>query len=546
MWSSLELSRPLLKALSDLNFVEATLIQKEVIPLALSGRDIVAEAETGSGKTAAFLLPALERLLRSPYIRNAKVTSLGRVGGAVGTKVLVLLPSRELAMQCFGVLESLVKYCPVITRAVVTGGMNIQQQERILKCQPHIVIATPGRILDMLLNTLSIQLELLEIIILDEADRLLDMGFRQECLEILRHSSRTRQTMLFSATMSRGVSDLALLALNNPCKVSTVGVKSGIKSVSNSGDSELLSTTGLSSTLQQEFVEINSEEEREGALFYILNKIFTKRVIVFFQTKKEAHRCAILGNIFGLSSTELHGFLPQEKRLENFAKFKSGEVDILFASELAARGLDVENVSAVINFTIPLDASRYIHRVGRTARIGSKGNCITIYTSNERSQLKALMKQVLRTSRSSSGGDTKESVSSIMKKRTFATNNINEWSEKISSSEKQVKSAIKADITEKELRIAESQVNKAQNIVLHKKEIESRPRKRWIQSKKEKVATRESAKRDLLNSCSSLIGQHSAFNQVKSTLKNDIKSTIKTSNMINNQPKAQPAETPSL
>ncbi|KAJ1605955.1 Drs1p [Cryptosporidium canis] len=530
MWSSLELSRPLLKALSDLNFVEATLIQKEVIPLALSGRDIVAEAETGSGKTAAFLLPALERLLRSPYIRNAKVTSLGRVGGAVGTKVLVLLPSRELAMQCFGVLESLVKYCPVITRAVVTGGMNIQQQERILKCQPHIVIATPGRILDMLLNTLSIQLELLEIIILDEADRLLDMGFRQECLEILRHSSRTRQTMLFSATMSRGVTDLALLALNNPCKVSTVGVKSGVKSVSNSGDSELLSITGLSSTLQQEFVEINSEEEREGALFYILNKIFTKRVIVFFQTKKEAHRCAILGNIFGLSSTELHGFLPQEKRLENFTKFKSGEVDILFASELAARGLDVENVSAVINFTIPLDASRYIHRVGRTARIGSKGNCITIYTSNERSQLKALMKQVLRTSRSSSGGDTKENVSSIMKKRTFATNNINEWTEKISSSEKQVKSAIKADITEKELRIAESQVNKAQNIVLHKKEIESRPRKRWIQSKKEKVATRESAKRDLLNSCSSLIGQHSAFNQVKSTLKNDIKSTIKTSN----------------
>lgn len=506
------------------------MIQKEVIPLALSGRDIMAEAETGSGKTAAFLLPALERLLRSPYIRNSRVTSLGRVGGAVGTKVLVLLPSRELAMQCFGVLESLVKYCPVITRAVITGGMNIQQQEKILKCQPHVVIATPGRILDMLLNTLSIQLELLEIIILDEADRLLDMGFRQECLEILRHSSRTRQTMLFSATLSRGVSDLALLALNNPCKVSTVGLKSGIKSVGDSGESELLSITGLSSTLQQEFVEITREEEREGALFYILSKVFTKRVIVFFQTKKEAHRCAILGNIFGFSSTELHGFLPQEKRLENFAKFKSGEADILFASELAARGLDVHDVSAVINFTIPLDASRYIHRVGRTARIGSKGNCITIYTHGERSQLKALMKQVLRAGGKSSpgGGDTKENVSSIMKKRTFATSNINEWVERISSSEKQVKDVIKADITEKELRIAESQVNKAQNIVLHKKDIESRPRKRWIQTKKEKIATRESAKMDLLNSCSSLIGKHSAFNQVKSTLKNDLKTRIKT------------------
>lgn len=531
MWSSLELSRPLLKALSDLNFVEPTLIQKEVIPFALSGRDIMAEAETGSGKTAAFLLPALERLLRSPYIRNSKVSSLGRVGGAVGTKVLVLLPSRELATQCFGVLESLVKYCPMITRAVVTGGMNIQQQEKILRCQPHIVIATPGRILDMLLNTLSIQLELLEIIILDEADRLLDMGFRQECLEILRYSSRTRQTMLFSATLSRGVSDLALLALNNPCKVSTVGLKSGIKSIGNSGESELLSITGLSSTLQQEFVEITKEEEREGVLFYILTKIFTKRVIVFFQTKKEAHRCAILGNIFGLSSTELHGFLPQEKRLENFAKFKFGKVDILFASELAARGLDVQDVSAVINFTIPLEASRYIHRVGRTARIGSKGNCITIYTQSERSQLKALMKQVLRVGKSSTGkGDTKENVSSIMKKRTFATNNINEWVEKISNSEKQVKNVIKADITEKELRIAEMQVNKAENIVLHKKEIQSRPRKKWIQTKKEKILTRESAKKNLLKSCSSLIGQHSAFNQVKNTLQSDLRSTIKTTN----------------
>lgn len=530
MWSSLELSRPLLKALSDLNFVEATLIQKEVIPLALSGRDIMAEAETGSGKTAAFLLPALERLLRSPYIRNSRVSSLGRVGGAVGTKVLVLLPSRELAMQCFGVLESLTKYCPVITRAVVTGGMNIQQQERILKCQPHIVIATPGRILDMLLNTLSIQLELLEIIILDEADRLLDMGFRQECLEILKYSSRTRQTMLFSATLSRSVTDLALLALNNPCKVSTVGLKSGIKSVGSSGESELLSITGLSSTLEQEFLEITKEEEREGALFYILNKIFTKRVIVFFQTKKEAHRCAILGNIFGLSSTELHGFLPQEKRLENFSKFKSGQVDILFASELAARGLDVQDVSAVINFTIPLEASRYIHRVGRTARIGSKGNCITIYTQSERNQLKALMKQVLRAGNKSSvaGRDTKENVSSIMKKRTLATNNINQWVEKISNSEKQVKDAIKADITEKELRIAEMQVNKAQNILLHKKDIESRPRKKWIKSKKEKDLTRESAKKDLLKSCSSLIGQHSAFNQVKNTLQNDLKSSNKT------------------
>ncbi|KAF7456858.1 DEAD/DEAH box RNA helicase family protein [Cryptosporidium felis] len=530
MWSSLELSRPLIKALADLNFVEATPIQKEVIPLALSGRDIMAEAETGSGKTAAFLLPALERLLRSPHIRNSKVTASGRVGGAIGTKVLVLLPSRELAMQCFGVLESLVKYCPVVTRAVVTGGLNAQEQQRILKCQPHIVVATPGRILDMLLNTLSIQLELLEIIILDEADRLLDMGFRQECLEILRHSSRTRQTMLFSATLSRSVSDLALVALNNPCKVSTVGLKSNpISVVRSAEDSDSFSITGLSSTLQQEFVEIAQEAEREAALFHILTQVFTKRVIVFFQTKREAHRCAVLANIFGLSSAELHGFLPQEKRLENFARFKSGKADILFASELAARGLDVQDVSAVVNFTIPLEASRYIHRVGRTARIGSSGNCITIYTQAERNQLRALMKQVLRTGGSSSkGANARERISSVMKKRTFAPCSVSEWSAKIANSEKLVRDAIRSDIAEKELRIAELQANKAQNLVLHKKEIESRPQKKWIQSKLEKIQSRESAKKALLNSCSSLIGQHSAFKSVKKTLRSDLKSTRKT------------------
>ncbi|KAH8738801.1 DEAD/DEAH box RNA helicase [Cryptosporidium ryanae] len=516
MWSSLQLSRPLLKALSDLGFTEATLIQKEVIPLALSGRDIMAEAETGSGKTAAFLLPALERLLRSPFIRNTKVTSSGRYGGGVGTKVLVLLPSRELAMQCFGVLESLVKYSPMITRAVVTGGMNIREQERILKCQPHIVIATPGRILDMLLNTLSIQLELLEIIILDEADRLLDMGFRQECLEILRFSSRTRQTMLFSATLSRGVADLALLALNNPCKVSTVGLKS-----SEGADykSDNLLITGLSSTLEQEFVEISDELEREGALFHILTSIYSKRVIVFFQTKKEARRCSILCKIFGLSTAELHGFLPQEKRIQNFSKFKKGEVDILLASELGARGLDVHDVSAVVNFTIPLDASRYIHRVGRTARIGAKGSCITIYTHGERSQLKSLMRQVLRTSNpNSKPAVNKEKVSSVMKKRVFATENIEMWAKRISDSEKQVKDAIKADIAEKELRLAELQVKKAENIIQHKKEIESRPRKKWFESKKQKVERREVAKKEILDSCSTLIGEHSGFKKVASTV----------------------------
>ncbi|KAH7647218.1 DEAD DEAH box RNA helicase [Cryptosporidium bovis] len=515
MWSSLQLSRPLLKALGDLGFTDATPIQKEVIPVALSGRDIMAEAETGSGKTAAFLLPTLERLLRSPFIRNTKVTSSGRYGG-VGTKVLILIPSRELAMQCFGVLESLVKYSPMVTRAVVTGGMNVKEQERILKCQPHIVVATPGRILDMLLNTISIQLELLEIVILDEADRLLDMGFRQECLEILRFSSRTRQTMLFSATLSRGVTDLALLALNNPFKVSTVGLKP-TDSADSSLDDSLI--TGLSSTLEQEFLEINDEAEREGALFHILTNIYSKRVIVFFQTKKEARRCSILCRIFGLSTTELHGFLPQEKRIENFSKFKKGEADILLASELGARGLDVRDVSAVINFTIPLDASRYIHRVGRTARIGSKGCCITIYTSSEKNQLKSLMKQVLRTSNpNSKAAINKEKVSSIMKKRVFATENIEKWSKRISESEKQVKDHIKADIAEKELRIAELQLKKTENIIQHKKEIESRPRKRWFENKKQKVERREMAKKEMLDSCSALIGKHSGFKRVASTI----------------------------
>ncbi|EEA08363.1 DEAD/DEAH box helicase family protein [Cryptosporidium muris RN66] len=495
MWSSLELSRPILKALNDLNFVNPTPIQKEVIPLALAGRDILAEAETGSGKTAAFLLPTIERLLKFPGIRARKMSPLGPTGGLNATKVLILLPSRELAMQCFDVLESLIKYCLIITRCIVTGGMSQSQHEVTLRSQPDIVIATPGRILDMLINTMGVHLELLEIVILDEADRLLDMGFRRECLEILRYVSQCRQTMLFSATLSRGVTDLALLTLRNPCRISTIGLGRNAILSNTEGITSDVSTIGLSTTLNQEFVELNEEKDREGALFHILSKIYTERVIVFFQTKKEARRISILCNILGFSAVELHGYLTQEKRNENLARFTKGESKILLASELAARGLDIKGITAVINFTLPLEASRYIHRVGRTARIGENGNSITLYSQSERSRLKSLMKQVLRKSGSSSS-TTK--LCNLMKKLKFSSNNISYWSERILESEPKVKQQIRANIAEKELRLAELEANKAENILIHKENISGRPRKKWFQSTLQKEIAKDLSKRELI------------------------------------------------
>eukprot|EP00931_Biecheleriopsis_adriatica_P036393 TRINITY_DN20968_c0_g1_i1.p1 TRINITY_DN20968_c0_g1~~TRINITY_DN20968_c0_g1_i1.p1 ORF type:complete len:421 (-),score=85.16 TRINITY_DN20968_c0_g1_i1:903-2144(-) len=201
-FAELRLSRPLLRACSDLKFDSPTPIQRDVIPPALKGLDVLATAETGSGKTASFLLPALERLCQSASVRARRRDATGRlILGQVATKAVILIPTRELAVQCHSMLQNLAKYT-MVTYQLVAGGYVAQDQANSLRNQPDLVVATPGRLLDHLLNSQSVHMELLDIVIFDEADRLLEMGFRGECLEVLKRCSKGRQTMLFSATLN--------------------------------------------------------------------------------------------------------------------------------------------------------------------------------------------------------------------------------------------------------------------------------------------------------------------------------------------------------
>ncbi|KAF8820678.1 DEAD/DEAH box Rna helicase family protein [Cardiosporidium cionae] len=468
LWADLSLCRPLLRAVSSLNFDSPTPIQRDVIPLALQGKDILGTAETGSGKTAAFLLPILERLLQSSTLRiRQSIISRSRSGGVVASKALILLPTRELALQCFQMLQDLAKYSP-ITMALVTGGMNLKAQESSVRLQPDIILATPGRLLDLLINSQSIHLELLEIVVLDEADRLLELGFKEECDRILSYCSQGRQTLLFTATLSEGVAQLASLVLNNPVKIAV---------------NAMHKVTG---SLNQEFVLVQEESLRESALLHLCTTAYKKNIIIFFQTKQKAHRIAILFKLLNLSYTELHGNLSQNQRISSFESFSNGNADFLIATELASRGLDIPAVETVINFEVPVDISRYVHRVGRTARMGKKGEAVTLFTEAERSQVKRIVKQV-STSR-------KEANAPSVNKRRVPMKILQEWEKRIKIEfEDKIKLHIQEERLEREFRITEMHLQKSENITNFADEIRSRPARQWYISEKQKRAMKETS-----------------------------------------------------
>jgi ATP-dependent RNA helicase DDX27 len=282
------LSRPLLRGIAAVNFLSPTPIQKRTIPIALAGKDVVGSAVTGSGKTAAFLLPILERLLYRPK----KVPT---------TRVAILLPTRELAVQCHNVAMSLAQFTD-ITFAQLVGGFSVREQEALLKRRPDVVIATPGRFIDHMRNSASFAVEGLEILVLDEADRMLEDGFADELDEILRTIPKGRQTMLFSATMTESVDKLVRVGMNRPVRVSVDAQKATVEG------------------LVQEFVRLRPgrEEKRMASLLLLCTKVYNERVIVFFRQKKEVHRAKIIFGLFGLKSGELHGGMSQEQVCSSF------------------------------------------------------------------------------------------------------------------------------------------------------------------------------------------------------------------------------------
>lgn len=322
-----------------------TPIQAESIPLALQGRDLIGLAETGSGKTAAFALPILQALLDKPQPLFG----------------LILAPTRELAFQIsqsFEALGSLIS----VRCAVIVGGMDMVSQSIALGKKPHIVVATPGRLLDHLENTKGFSLRSLKYLVMDEADRLLDLDFGPILEKILKVLPRERRTYLFSATMSSKVESLQRASLRDPLRVSISSNK--YQTVS---------------TLLQTYLFI-PHPHKDTYLIYLLTEFAGQTAIIFTRTVNETQRLAILLRTLGFGAIPLHGQLSQSARLGALNKFRAGSREILVATDVAARGLDIPSVDVVLNYDLPPDSKTYIHRVGRTARAGRSGRAISLVT----------------------------------------------------------------------------------------------------------------------------------------------------------------------
>ncbi|KAH0282850.1 putative ATP-dependent rRNA helicase rrp3, partial [Aureobasidium sp. EXF-3399] len=328
-----------------MGYTKPTPIQSESIPLALQGRDIIGLAETGSGKTAAFALPILQALIETP-------------SSLFG---LVLAPTRELAYQISEQFEALGSLIGVKC-AVLVGGMDMVSQSIALGKKPHIIVATPGRLLDHLENTKGFSLRTLKYLVMDEADRLLDLDFGPILDKILKVIPKERRTYLFSATLSSKVESLQRASLSNPMKVS----------ISSSSYQTV-------STLIQSYLFI-PHKFKDIHLVYILNEFAGQSTVLFTRTVNETQRLAFLLRALGFGAIPLHGQLSQSARLGALNKFRAGSRNILVATDVAARGLDIPSVDLVLNFDLPPDSKTYVHRVGRTARAGKSGRAVSFVT----------------------------------------------------------------------------------------------------------------------------------------------------------------------
>jgi len=343
-WKDLGVVDALCTACEDLKWKSPTKIQREAIPLTLQGKDIIGLAETGSGKTAAFAVPILQALLENPQRYFA----------------LVLTPTRELAFQISEQFEALGSTISVKC-AVIVGGMDMMSQSLILAKKPHILIATPGRLVDHLENTKGFNLRSLKFLVMDEADRILNMDFEVEVDKILRVIPRERRTLLFSATMTKKVQKLQRASLRNPVKV------------------EVSTKYQTVEKLQQYYLFIPTKF-KDVYLVHILNELAGNSFMIFCGTCNNTVRTALLLRHLGFMAVPLHGQMSQNKRLAALTKFKAKNRSILISTDVASRGLDIPHVDVVINFDIPTHSKDYIHRVGRTARAGRSGRSITFVT----------------------------------------------------------------------------------------------------------------------------------------------------------------------
>ena len=355
-FNELNISKPLLKALADCGYKAPTPIQKQAIPYLLNGCDLLGCAQTGTGKTCAFMIPILQR-----------------ISDRKGIKALVLTPTRELAAQIYDNCLAYTKYTKQRS-VVIFGGVKQRGQELELKKGCDVLIATPGRLNDLVTQGI-IALDKIEVFVLDEADRMLDMGFIHDVKKIVKQLPVHRQTLLFSATMPASIKKLADQLLTKPKYVSVAPISS-------------------TAELVEQSVMFVSKNEKKRALIYLLGKTELRSVLVFTRTKHLANRIVrdLEGN--GIQAMAIHGNKSQSQRTLALSKFKNNEIRVLVATDIAARGLDIDELSHVINYDLPNIAETYVHRIGRTGRAGARGTAISFCDEEERVYLKDIEKLI--------------------------------------------------------------------------------------------------------------------------------------------------------
>jgi ATP-dependent RNA helicase RhlE len=346
-FTALGLSPELVRAVADEGYEHPTPIQTEAIPLALAGRDLIGSAQTGTGKTAAFVLPILQRL---------------HAGTRGALRALILVPTRELAEQVVTSIRAYGRHTH-LKGAAVYGGVGMEPQTRALKHGADIVVATPGRLLDHMERG-HVNFSKVEVLVLDEADRMLDMGFAPDVRKILNALPDERQTMLFSATISPEVDALARRALNGHASV------------------EIGRRAQPADGIEHIIVAVD-KLQKKGALGSILKAKPAGQTLVFTRTKYGADKLVTFLRREGIAANALHGDKAQSQRQRTLDQFRSGEAEILVATDIAARGIDVDGIRMVVNFDVPTDPEVYVHRVGRTARAGAQGLALTLISPDE-------------------------------------------------------------------------------------------------------------------------------------------------------------------
>lgn len=360
--SSLNIISPILKALEEEGYQSPTPIQEQAIPVALAGTDVLACAQTGTGKTAAFSIPILQLLNAQSNNRHKKVI-----------KALILTPTRELAIQIEESLQAYGKYTEVKS-AVIFGGVNQFSQTQVLDKGVDILVATPGRLLD-LINQKIISLKNIEFFVLDEADRMLDMGFIHDVKKIIALLPKQRQTLFFSATMPPEIVKLSSLILHKPKTI------------------EVTPASTTAETINQ-FVYLVNKKNKKNLLVHLLKNEAIENVLVFTRTKFGANQVAKYLNDKGITAMAIHGNKSQSARQIALQTFKSKETRVLVATDIAARGIDVNDLGFVINYEIPNIPETYVHRIGRTGRAGAKGIAISFCEPDEKPLLQDIQKLI--------------------------------------------------------------------------------------------------------------------------------------------------------